>query len=267
MLNVRQACAVESAAKMNPNMNVYLLLVSHSTNANQTRKFFDQLENYPNVRIRRVYLNKYMKDTPLEKWYEEGAWNKSHWPMSHMSDALRYLTLWRYGGIYLDLDVVVTTCLEDLTNFAGIQDSIVGAGAIGFSGSTLGRRVADICINDLRNNFRGDIWGHNGPGVITRMLENLCSTKNVWNMTIERCNGFELLPPSSFYPIHYSSWRKYFESQYKNSTMEAVKKARAIHVWNKLSMNEKVRVDSDVPYAIVARNYCPKVFNNCGEIF
>lgn len=86
-------------------------------------------------------------------------------------------------------------------------------------------------------------------------------------MTAERCDGFELLPPSSFYPIHYGNWRLYFESRHKNATMELVKKARAIHMWNKLSINETVRVESDVPYAIVAREYCPRIFDNCGKIF
>ncbi|XP_017883751.2 lactosylceramide 4-alpha-galactosyltransferase-like, partial [Ceratina calcarata] len=108
MLKSRQGCAVESAARMNPNMTVYLLLVSRSKVPNQSTKFFDQLESYPNVRIRCVYLDKYMENTPLEKWYKRGVWKESQWPISHMSDVLRYLTLWKYGGIYLDLDVVVT---------------------------------------------------------------------------------------------------------------------------------------------------------------
>lgn len=36
-----------------------------------------------------------------------------------------------------------------------------------------------MCIEDLRKNFRGDNWGNNGPGVITRVLQKLCGTKNV----------------------------------------------------------------------------------------
>jgi len=97
-----------------------------------------------------------------------------------MSDMLRYLTLWKYGGIYLDLDVVVISSLENLTNFAGAEDwDDVAAGVMGFDTSELGRRIADACVRDFKKNFRGDVWGNNGPGVITRTLQKLCGTINV----------------------------------------------------------------------------------------
>lgn len=50
---------------------------------------------------------------------------------------------------------------------------------MGFDVTQLGRRMADACIRDMRANFRGDVWGNNGPGVITRTLQKLCSTKYV----------------------------------------------------------------------------------------
>lgn len=50
---------------------------------------------------------------------------------------------------------------------------------MGFDVTELGRRMADACIRDMRANFRGDVWGNNGPGVITRTLQKLCSTKYV----------------------------------------------------------------------------------------
>nr|CAD7411140.1 unnamed protein product [Timema cristinae] len=57
---------------------------------------------------RHVNIEHYLEGTPLEDWYKEGALKKSRWPMSHSSDVLRFITLWKYGGTYLDLDVVVT---------------------------------------------------------------------------------------------------------------------------------------------------------------
>ncbi|KAG5334749.1 A4GAT galactosyltransferase, partial [Acromyrmex charruanus] len=181
-LNARQACAIESAARMNPSMTVYLLFISKSEFSNSTREIVRHLLNYSNVRIRHIDPQKYVKETPLDAWYTSGVLKKSHWPVSHMSDILRYLTLWKYGGIYLDLDVVVTSSLENLTNFAGAEDwDDVAAGVMGFDMSKLGRRVADACVRDLRKNFRGDVWGNNGPGVITRTLQKLCATTLVAN--------------------------------------------------------------------------------------
>ncbi|XP_078041740.1 lactosylceramide 4-alpha-galactosyltransferase-like [Augochlora pura] len=268
MLNPRQACAVESAAKMNPNMNIYLFFLSQSVISNQSVEMFNQLQTYPNIKIRRLFLEKYVKRTALDQWYKIDVLKKSLWPRSHTSDILRYLTLWKYGGIYLDLDVVVTTSLEHLSNFAGAEDwNDIAAGVIGFDLSPLGRQVANACIDDLKSNFRGDLWGNNGPGVVTRTLQKICSAKHIRDMSTVRCQGFKVFPPSTFYPVHYKRWRQYFESKNKNATMKMLKKSMTIHVWNKLSQSQQVRVNSDVPYAIIARKHCPRVFKNCGETF
>lgn len=268
VLNARQACAVESAAKMNPNMNVYLLFVSASKISNQSKELFNQLQTYPNIHLGHIYPEDYVRNTPLDLWYRSGILKKSRWPRSHMSDILRYLTLWKYGGIYLDLDVVVTTSFGHLTNFAGAEDwDDVAAGVIGLDTTPLGRRVADACVRDLMKNFRGNVWGNNGPGVITRTLRRICSAKYVRDMTPARCGGFKVFSPSAFYPIHYKKWKLYFEGKNKNATMKMLEKAIAIHVWNKLSKSMEVHVNSDVPYAIIARKHCPKIFNNCGDIF
>ncbi|XP_076285843.1 lactosylceramide 4-alpha-galactosyltransferase-like [Lasioglossum baleicum] len=268
VLNARQACAVESAAKMNPSMNIYLFFLSQSGISNRSQEMFNQLLTYPNVKIRRIFAEEYVKKTPLEQWYKGDVLKRSQWPRSHMSDILRYLTLWKFGGIYLDLDVVVTTSLVNLTNFAGAEGwDDIAAGVIGFDLTPFGRRVADLCIQDLKANYRGNIWGNNGPGVITRTLQKLCSTKLVREMTTTRCQGFKVFSPSTFYPIHFRKWRKYFETKDKNATMKMLENSIAIHVWNKLSKSKPVHVNSNVPYAIIARQHCPRVFKNCGDTF
>jgi hypothetical protein len=109
VLTARQACAVESAAKMNPELDVYLLFTAPINLGNSTvkSKFVSQLLSYPNVHMRHLNFERYFVDSPLEQWYKGGALKASRWPRSHASDVLRFLTLWKYGGTYLDLDVVV----------------------------------------------------------------------------------------------------------------------------------------------------------------
>lgn len=109
VLTARQACAVESAAKMNPELHVYLLFTAPINLGNSTAKskFVSQLLSYPNVHIRHLNFERYFVGSPLEQWYRSGALKASKWPRSHASDVLRFLTLWKYGGTYLDLDVVV----------------------------------------------------------------------------------------------------------------------------------------------------------------
>lgn len=54
-----------------------------------------------------VDLGRYFLHTPLHTFYSEDTILTSLWPLSHMSDLLRYVTLYNYGGTYLDLDFVV----------------------------------------------------------------------------------------------------------------------------------------------------------------
>lgn len=98
---------------------------------------------------------------------------------------LRWLTH-KNNVIYRLLDGIKTNniffCspLEKLKDFTGAESwDDVAAGVIGFGASHLGRQVADACLRDLKKNFRGDIWGNNGPGVITRTLQKICATKYV----------------------------------------------------------------------------------------
>lgn len=84
-------------------------------------------------------------------------------------------------------------------------------------------------------------------------------------MTKSRCRGFTVFPPSAFYPIPYPTWKQYFVMDNKNETMKKISEAKAIHVWNKFSSSESVKVGSEVPYDIVARKYCPKIYQNSGK--
>lgn len=70
--------------------------------------------------------------------------------------------------------------LEGITNFASAESSSSIASLIlNFDLDNIGRTVANITINDFANNYRGNNWGHNGPGVITRALKNICNTDMV----------------------------------------------------------------------------------------
>lgn len=86
------------------------------------------------------------------------------------------------------------------------------------------------------------------------------------DITQERCNGYEVLKYTTFHPIHYTQWKRFFSTEHVNETMELISKARGIHTWNKLSANEIIQSRSRVPHNIIAENYCPQIYNVC-DIF
>jgi hypothetical protein len=108
IVNQRQACAVASAAKMNPYTKVYLIYTC-SINGRlwDSPEYVKQMLSYSNVRIWKLDISEYIKGTPLENWDFMGKVKSSRWPIVHSGDILRYLTLWKYGGTYLDLDFVI----------------------------------------------------------------------------------------------------------------------------------------------------------------
>ena len=86
-------------------------------------------------------------------------------------------------------------------------------------------------------------------------------------MSSLRCDGFNVFPPSTFYPINFDNWKRYFTTEKQNETMELIKESTTIHLWNYLSKRETIFVGSQVPYVLIAKKYCPKVYHNCGITF
>ncbi|XP_065095251.1 lactosylceramide 4-alpha-galactosyltransferase-like [Ochlerotatus camptorhynchus] len=269
-LNARQACAIESAARMNPNWNAFVLFAAPVGFRNKSAlPLLDVLHAYPNINLRHVNLSTYAQDTPLEDWMHTGEIFRSKYMNSHLSDVMRYLTLYKYGGTYLDLDVVVLKSFDTMEpNYAGAESSRwVAAGVINFESDGHGHELAAMCVRDLLINFNGQDWGNNGPGVITRVLKRICSTKAPLMMTRERCRYFTVYPPEAFYAINFDDYLQFFEERWVDQALATLNRSIVTHVWNKFSRDTKVRVGSRVAYGVLAEQYCPRVYKASGEFF
>ncbi|XP_028173012.1 lactosylceramide 4-alpha-galactosyltransferase-like [Ostrinia furnacalis] len=254
-LDARQACAVESTARSHPDWEINVLFTAPATKDTLINNSV-LLGQFQNVNFYRIHVVKYAEDTPLKKFVARGALNRTRWRISHASDVLRYLSLYKWGGVYLDLDVVVAKPLGSLVkNWAARESGIaVAAGAMAFSDDKVGRQVAEAAIRDIKWNYRGDVWGHNGPGVITRVLKNMCSTADVWKMTTATCRGFEVYGPEYFYPIEWQKAHVYFERGHID-----MDKAYVYHVWNHFSQHFKIQRGS--PYDTLAKTFCPTAYS------
>lgn len=120
---------------------------------------------------------------------------------------------------------------------------------------------------DFAVNFDGNNWGNNGPGVITRVLRGICKTDSTPLMLRSRCHGFNVFPAQSFYAIKWRNWDYFTEPEYLHEALNITKDSYIVHVWNKFSMDRPIQVGSKVAYGILANEFCPKVYNNCGQYF
>ncbi|KAL4704444.1 hypothetical protein ACJJTC_014376 [Scirpophaga incertulas] len=253
-LDSRQACAVESAARAHPYWDINVLFTAPATEKSLKKSTY-LLKELNNIRFYRINVIQYSKGTPLEAFVARGALNRTKWRISHASDVLRYLTLFKWGGVYLDLDVVVARPLYSLSrNWAARENEYsVAAGAMAFSKDNVGRYIAEAAIRDIKRNYRGDVWGHNGPGVITRVLKKICSSGDVSKMSAVTCKGFEVYGPEYFYPVEWQRALVYFEPGELSNTG-----SYGYHVWNHFTQH--FRVVNGSPFDSLARKYCPIVY-------
>jgi lactosylceramide 4-alpha-galactosyltransferase len=120
----------------------------------------------------------------------------------------------------------------------------------------------DEMLQFMRNNFDGDDWGANGPGVVTEVLKSICSTTNLDEMLPEKCLGIKVFPPEIFYSVPWRQWKDYFDESKIDSVFEAIKESYSAHLWGRHSghINLEDLIPAQPLYQLVYR-HCPETFN------
>lgn len=110
------------------------------------------LRPYKNIQYLNINLDTFVDDTPVKLFYQSGELFTSNYLVEHMSDFLRFSVLYKFGGIYLDTDVVVQKNMDNLpANFLGKEayegnnvDSVNGA-VLGFQ-DEIGHEILKLCL-------------------------------------------------------------------------------------------------------------------------
>lgn len=107
-LNQRQCCAIESAALENKSHKIYIL---HTCPINkklyiQSSEYIKQTLSQRNVFVVLPRMRDIFQGTPVEDLYNNNIIHSSLYPVEHLSDILRLVVLWKFGGTYLDLDTI-----------------------------------------------------------------------------------------------------------------------------------------------------------------
>ena len=83
------------------------------------------IENYPNIHIKYININTFLEETVLHRLWQEDKVQTSDFVISHLSDVLRYALIFKFGGTYVDTDVIFLKPLpkeESLPNFIGKEN-------------------------------------------------------------------------------------------------------------------------------------------------
>lgn len=261
-------------ARQNPHLNIFILFVSLNGSRNeipfQPSKALKIVLSFSNVNVNFLDLHEFAKNSPLETFIESGKLQSAKFVVSHTSDVLRLLVLWKYGGHYLDSDVIVKKNLDSLPSNSACDDTYetVNGAVLNLDHSKIGRSWSEKFMTELLKSYNGSDWGNNGPLLITRVLRKSCGTNKTAEM-IEKgdCEGFHVLPNNFCYPITGLLWEKFFKEEFREKALKAVKNSVVVHFWNNLSKKTPLRVDSKAAYITLAKQFCPKVMAGCEDFF
>lgn len=148
-LNSREACAIESAARNNPNWNINVFFLGPPSDLFLESTVYKLLKKKSNIHFYRVDVIDFVKDTPIENLLtSEIIHINKNWCLESLAGMIRYLALYKYGGMYLDLDVITVKSFDSLpVNWVAKQDSeLYGNAAFSLSSNGVGRTVAEDII-------------------------------------------------------------------------------------------------------------------------
>jgi lactosylceramide 4-alpha-galactosyltransferase len=150
------------------------------------------------IQIQKYNLISMLNGSPAQRFVKElkNARKGPYW-YANEANLLRLLLLYKYGGIYMDTDMIVVRPLDTLGN------NIVGwQGANTLNNAFLKFEKNNIFLRASLENFvkhySGRYWGHNGPDLLTRVYR-----ASHWGQDIVKPVDHKL-----FYMIHYSKMKR-----------------------------------------------------------
>ncbi|XP_063709063.1 lactosylceramide 4-alpha-galactosyltransferase-like [Culicoides brevitarsis] len=268
-LIARSACAIESAAKNNPDFNVTLVCFNVMDLA-ENNSFVKALKEYPNIQFHKTTLENITKDSIAEPWISKGLIQKGKYLSWHTSDFARLFMLYKYGGIYLDTDFIVLKSLADLKPGWTVAESRywVASAAMSFHSTGYGHYLAEMLVREFMNSYNGSVYSYNGPQLLTRVLQKVCFTKDTKMMKRGPCYDFEVLARETFYPIGFYEKDLFFNPSNLTQALEKVKDSYAVHCWHGGYLGGvHLKVGTQAAIGVLAEKHCPKVYAAVEELF
>jgi len=231
----RLLCAFESAAIHNPNKTIFILINKDSRLENIPNFFGGRLKNVILVRVDYAEL---VVNTPLAETWSKGAITTIGFYLNNISDALRVVVLWRFGGTYLDSDIIsVKPVPREHQNFIlcnGMGPMLLSNAILSFQRK---HPFLDLTLSEQAKNFKPHAWGNLGPTRLTTCARAYCDTPSKEVLENNYCNpksnitgaGFKVLHHSAGYGVTYPAWHKFYDITKADEVMAMTKNSFAVH--------------------------------------
>lgn len=186
-------------------------------------------------------LDELLKDTPAHEfasvWFE---WRKTKFYNTHYSELVRLAALYKYGGIYMDSDIIVLKSLSSLNNSVGMEDKIPGSS---LNGAVMAFRKHSPfileCLKEFYMTYDETRLRWNGADLLQRVA------RRFWSIDSSYRKKFELnvLPSFIFFPISPQNIARYFitpATESEKAQQDALFKkildgSLTFHFWNSMT--------------------------------
>ncbi|XP_068135237.1 alpha-1,4-N-acetylglucosaminyltransferase-like [Hyperolius riggenbachi] len=254
-------CAIESAARVYPDRQVVFFMkgLNHTNSEDDAKRalsHYPTLSSLENVHIYPLNIEELFNNTPLLQWYTKVDNSQEKFWTHVKSDGCRLAVIWKYGGIYMDSDVI---SLRPIPNRNFLASEASGQCTNSVFGFPARHNFPWIFMEDFVKKYNGNVWGNQGPILFTRVFATICPLPNYKGVEDLTCGNISLLHPQRFYPIGYPGWRSYYKVWDK---LPAFNYSHGLHLWN--FMNRIERIDmvpgSNTLIEHLYQQYCPSTY-------
>ncbi|XP_053315498.1 alpha-1,4-N-acetylglucosaminyltransferase-like [Spea bombifrons] len=253
-------CSIESAARVYHDRPVVFFMsglpdMKSEDDQIQARKILPVLSSFENVYLFPLRMEKLYADTPLFSWYKKIKPELENFWIHVSSDGCRFASMWKYGGIYMDTDVISLRPIPHKNFLAAETLTVCSSSVFGLDDH---HNFTWKCMEDFVKNYNGAVWGHQGPGLLTRVMKEWCVAPTFHNTDDASCGSILYLHPQRLYPISYPSWRRYFEVWPKIPTFND---SYSLHLWNYMNKEHMTVVPgSNTLVDHLFQQHCPTTY-------
>ncbi|RYR14121.1 hypothetical protein Ahy_B04g070759 isoform A [Arachis hypogaea] len=187
-------------------------------------------------------LDELLKGTPAHifssVWFE---WRKTKFYATHYSELIRLVALYRYGGIYLDSDIIVLKPIYFLNNSLGMEDDLEAEKAL--NGAVMAFEKHSLfmkeCLEEFYRTYDDTSLRGNGADLLTRVAKQFLGKENKSVKQLE----LKVEPSYIFFPISLQDITRFFsapetetQKAWQDALLESIlHKSLTFHFWNHLT--------------------------------
>lgn len=237
MYNVRHQRGLESLLHQHPNACV--VLFSETIELDFFKESF--VKDGYKVAVVMPNLDELLKDTPAHVfasvWFE---WRKTKFYSTHYSELARLAALYKYGGIYLDSDIIVLKPLSSLKNSVGLEDPLARSS---LNGAVMAFKQKSSfvmeCLKEFYLTYDDTQLRWNGADLLSRVAKKFLRKKQFPFKQPE----LNVQPSSLFFPLSSHHITRYFvapAAEIDKAQLDALFKkilneSLTFHFWNSMT--------------------------------